>query len=123
MPGATVIPTLPCADVLAAAAWLERAFGFRLRLTIGDHRAQMAVGDDGAVVLTKGEGPASVMVRVPDVDVHHRHAVAAGAETSEPATFPYGERQYSARDPDGHVWTFSQSVDDIDPASWGGSLR
>jgi hypothetical protein len=23
----------------------------------------------------------------------------------------------------GHVWTFSQSIADVDPASWGGVLR
>ncbi len=32
------------------------------------------------------------------------------------------ERQYSALDIGGHRWTFSQSVVDSDPASWGGEL-
>lgn len=34
---------------------------------------------------------------------------------------PYGERQYVAEDPGGHRWTFSQSLVDVDPASWGGT--
>ena len=37
-------------------------------------------------------------------------------------TYPFGERQYSAQDPFGHRWTFSQSVADVDPRDWGGSL-
>jgi uncharacterized glyoxalase superfamily protein PhnB len=40
-----------------------------------------------------------------------------------PVDYPYGERQYSAVDPGGHVWTFSESIADVDPASWGGELR
>jgi uncharacterized glyoxalase superfamily protein PhnB len=40
----------------------------------------------------------------------------------EPETHPFGERQYTVADIGGHVWTFSQSVADIDPATWGGEL-
>jgi hypothetical protein len=36
--------------------------------------------------------------------------------------FEYGERQYTAADPAGHQWTFSETLDDVDPASWGGTL-
>lgn len=39
-----------------------------------------------------------------------------------PTDYPYGERQYTAADPAGHVWTFSQTLADVDPASWGGTL-
>jgi uncharacterized glyoxalase superfamily protein PhnB len=39
-----------------------------------------------------------------------------------PTDYPYGERQYSALDPGGHRWTFSQSIADVDPAAWGGEL-
>jgi len=63
------------------------------------------------------------MVPVPDVDAHHAAAVAAGARVlNPPTTHPYGERQYSVIDPGGHRWTFSQSVADSDPATWGGEL-
>jgi uncharacterized glyoxalase superfamily protein PhnB len=34
----------------------------------------------------------------------------------------YGERQYSAEDPWGHRWTFSQTVADVDPRDWGGII-
>jgi uncharacterized glyoxalase superfamily protein PhnB len=129
IPSATIIPVLGYDDVHEAAGWLCRAFGFRPRLRIGDHRIQLVYGD-GAVV-TSDAGPAddedaprqSVMVRVEDVDAHHAQAVAAGARiVREPASWPYGERQYSAMDPGGHLWTFTQTLADVDPADWGGEL-
>ncbi len=124
MPTATVVPELAYPDVRKAAQWLCRAFGFAPRLWIGDHRAQLCVGD-GALVLTAATEPrpASVMVRVQDVDAHFARARDAGAEIIQaPNTYPYGERQYSCRDAAGHTWTFSQSVADIEPATWGGVL-
>ena len=41
VPSADVIPVLAYPDVPVAAEWLCRAFGFRERLRIGDHRAQL----------------------------------------------------------------------------------
>jgi uncharacterized glyoxalase superfamily protein PhnB len=65
----------------------------------------------------------SLLVRVEDADVHHEQAAAAGARiVSPPTDYPYGERQYTAEDPGGHRWTFSQSLADVDPADWGGVL-
>jgi uncharacterized glyoxalase superfamily protein PhnB len=65
----------------------------------------------------------SIMVRVADVDAHAAQALLAGARVvSPPTTFPFGERQYTVEDLGGHRWTFTQSVADIDPASWGGEL-
>jgi uncharacterized glyoxalase superfamily protein PhnB len=125
MPRASVIPVLPYPDVAAAADWLERAFGFRRRLVIADHRIQMQIGD-GAVALVRGERGAvfgSVMVRVEDARAHYAHAVACGAQvTGEPVAYPYGEKQYSATDPWGQCWTFSETIEDVDPADWGGVL-
>jgi uncharacterized glyoxalase superfamily protein PhnB len=128
MLAADVIPVLNYADVRAAVAWLERAFGFRERLAIADHRSQMTWAGGAVVVASAAPGlpaPAahSVMVRVTDIDAHCAHARSHGARiVNEPTTYPYGERQYTAVDPDGHVWTFSESVDDVDPAAWGGTL-
>jgi uncharacterized glyoxalase superfamily protein PhnB len=124
MPQATVIPVLACPDVTAAAEWLCEAFGFTVRLRIGDHRVQLNVGEGGAVVLAAGSagGGSCVMVRVVDADGHCARASAAGANVLQaPASYPYGERQYSVEDPCGNHWTFSQSVADVDPLSWGGS--
>ena len=45
------------------------------------------------------------------IDAHCAHAKAAGAEIlQEPEDQFYGDRSYRARDPEGHVWTFSQTV-------------
>jgi len=126
IPRSTVIPEIAYPDVLAAADWLCTAFGFAVRLYIGDHRVQLNVGD-GAVILTEQEGTPgrdshSVLVRVPDVDSHHEHARQNGAHVLRPpASYPYGERQYTVEDFAGHRWTFSQSIADVDPLAWGGT--
>jgi len=41
---------------------------------------------------------------------------------SPPTDYPYGERQYSVEDIGGHLWTFSQTIADVDPNVWGGIL-
>lgn len=124
IPWATVIPVLPYPDVVAATAWLCDAFGFSLRLGIGNHRAQLNVGH-GAVILSEQQagdarGAHSVMVRVEDLDRHHEHAIQRGARVLlPPADHPYGERQYRVEDFAGHQWTFSQSIVDADPQKLG----
>ena len=132
IPCSTVIPELAYPDVSRAADWLGGAFGFTVRQRIANHRIQMNVGD-GAIVLTELRGEVapgqadperahSVMVRVEDVDAHWRQAAAVGARVVRPPeTYPYGERQYTAIDPGGHAWTFTQSVADVDPRDWGGT--
>lgn len=128
----TVIPVISYPDVREAAKWLCTVFGFVERLRIADHRVQMRVGE-ASVILSLGlprdevgnasEATHSVIVRIDDVDGHYRKAKAAGAFIlHEPQVFPYGEKQYSAEDLAGHVWVFSQSVADLDPADWGGEL-
>jgi uncharacterized glyoxalase superfamily protein PhnB len=130
MPPAAIIPELAYPDVPAAAAWLCRAFGFTERLRIGTHRVQLTF-DTGALVVTQLPGNTdpvtsaghSIMVRVPDVDQHFARAQQAGAVVLSPPTdYPFGERQYTAADLAGHRWTFSQTIADIDPATWGGTL-
>ncbi|HEX7808697.1 MAG TPA: VOC family protein, partial [Thermoanaerobaculia bacterium] len=72
------------------------------------------------------ETPAShsVMIRVGDANAHFEQAKREGARiASEPVDWPYGERQYTAQDPGGHIWTFTQSIADVDPADWGGVLK
>ena len=121
---AAVMPELDYPDVTAATEWLVRAFGFRVRLRIANHRAHLEYGGAALAVREGLVGPPAghgVMVRVEDVDAHYAHALAAGASVAgPPRAFPYGERQYNAVDLAGHRWTFSQSVADVDPADWGG---
>lgn len=132
MPRATVIPVLAYPDVNQAAAWLCDAFGFSVRLRIGNHRVQLNVGDGAVVVreLSKDEVNAtlgtgqSVMIRVENADAHCNRARNHGARiTQEPTTYPYGERQYSAEDSAGYSWKFSQSVADMHPEEWGGTAE
>lgn len=130
IPNAAVIPELAYADVTTAAKWLCDKFGFKERLRIANHRIQLLVGE-GAVVVTeraphleKADPAHSVLVRVENVDQHHAKALSGGVRiVRPPQTYPFGERQYTAEDFEGHVWTFSQTVDDVDPASWGGILH
>jgi uncharacterized glyoxalase superfamily protein PhnB len=132
IPAATVIPVLVYPDVRAAVAWLEAAFGLVEQVQIGEgHRAQLGVGD-GAVIVADTHGDRrppqpgghdhSVMVRVEDARAHCERAREHGAEIlTEPTDFQYGERQYSAADLAGHVWTFSESIADVAPEEWGGT--
>ena len=125
MPTAVVIPELTVADIHAASSWLAAAFGFTPRLAIGNHRFQMDVAPGGSLVLVAAANrrPASLMFRVEDIGAHGGPARTAGATLiGEPMSYPYGERQYTAEDPDGHRWTFSQTLDDVDPSTWGGQL-
>jgi len=133
IPSATVIPVLIYPDVREAVRWLGEAFGFEERLQIGEsHRSQMRFGD-GAVIAADvrheqrpprpGEVTHSVVVRVDDARAHCERARAAGARiVMEPTDFEYGERQYTAEDLAGHRWTFSETLADVDPAEWGGTL-
>jgi uncharacterized glyoxalase superfamily protein PhnB len=116
----------------AALAWLERAFGFELSMLIegpegdaGSMHAEMSVGGRGRIMVG-GEwadwvkSPASVggantchiHVHLLDgIDAHCAHAREAGADiVEEPSDQFYGDRTYRARDLEGHVWSFAQSV-------------
>ncbi len=132
-PPATVTPVLTYPDVRAAVAWLEEAFGFEERVRIGDgHRAQLRVGDDGAVVVVdiggdraapSGSGVTHLIkVRVPDVDAAFERARDHGGRVVEELrTYEYGERSGVIEDPAGHRWELTQTVRDMAPEEWGGT--
>jgi uncharacterized glyoxalase superfamily protein PhnB len=133
-PTATVTPILIYGEVEKAIDWLCGAFGFkeRLRAPGRDGRishAQIAVAE-GAVMLglrggpfrppRRGELAQYVHVNVDDVDQPFERAKRFGARIVEPPTdMPFGERQYTAEDHEGHRWTFSQHVADVAPEEWG----
>jgi uncharacterized glyoxalase superfamily protein PhnB len=120
------MPELPYRDVVKASDWLCAAFGFSVRLRIGDHRAQLVYGDGAVIAIERGElsaAPQFVLVRVEDANAHHERALRNGALILRPPEdHPYGERQYTAEDLGGHRWTFSESIADVDPTEWGGEL-
>ena len=135
-PAATVVPILVYEDAGQAITWLCGAFGFAERLRaerdgVVTH-AQLVLGD-GAIVLgrqggeyrapRRGEVCQYVVVHVENVDAHFEHAKRFGAKILEPTNNkPFGERQYTAEDPEGHRWTFSQHVADVPPHQWGAKV-
>jgi uncharacterized glyoxalase superfamily protein PhnB len=119
----TIFPILQYTDAHAAIDFLERAFGFE--------RAQVHEDDDGRVVhaeLKRGEdvamlsthrpdseygafgpkpGTTGVYVATEEIDALHDRAKAAGAEIVMGLTdTDYGSRDFTARDPEGNVWSF-----------------
>lgn len=131
-----VVPELAYRDVGAALDWLSTVFGFRelLRHTLPDGRvshADLRTAGGGVVMLTGSQGelrsPADgahacvkVIVFVDDVDEHFAAVEAAGAAALQrPADKPWGLRQYLVRDPEGHLWEFSQHVRDVPAQDWG----
>jgi uncharacterized glyoxalase superfamily protein PhnB len=119
-------------DVRAAVAWLESAFGFGERVRIGeDHRAQLRVGADGAIVVADvrsdqvvpSEGVVThlIKIKVPDVDAAFARARDFGARVlAEPTTYEYGERSCLFEDLAGHRWELTETIRDVEPEEWGG---
>ena len=121
----TVIPGLRYQDAKAAIAFLVDAFGFEPGLVVegeGDiiehgqliHGAGMVMlgstrDDEYSRLVGSDTSPTAtgVYVIVEDVAAHAEQARAAGAEILiEPAEQDYGGSNYTARDPEGHIWNF-----------------
>lgn len=129
IPEGTFIPALsyeqPVGEVVA---WLVGAFGVSERFRAGDDHAQIAFGDGGVLIsglrenLTHGNA-SYLTIRVDNLQGIYDRAKAFGAEiTSEPTEYMYGELQFGAKDLGGHIWHFSQTMRDVDPAEWGATL-
>jgi PhnB protein len=131
----TITPYLLYEDVAAALDWLSAAFGFeeRLRFDGADgyvNHAEMSfrggsimMGDPGPDYRNPkrlGGRTSQLYVYVDDLDAHYERAKAAGAEIQrEPRNEEYGDRRYDALDPEGHLWSFAQHLEDVPPADWG----
>jgi uncharacterized glyoxalase superfamily protein PhnB len=123
----TFYPAMRYADARAAIAWLARAFGFEEHVCYAADdgsvaHAQISFGgglimlgstrDDDYPVETPaviGGLTGSVYVAVPadEIDAHYARATAAGARLRiELHDTDYGSREYSAYDPEGHLWSF-----------------
>ena len=123
-----LIPLLTYQDIAAAHDFLVNAFGFAPG---GVHRSADGEAVHGEVHAgatpiwlhrvtaeyqldsprTVDVANSGLMVRVDDVDAHYERARAAGATIdSEPVDQPYGQREYGARDPEGHRWWFAATI-------------
>jgi uncharacterized glyoxalase superfamily protein PhnB len=116
-------------DPRAALDWLERAFGFERSMVVSDKdgklvHSEMRFGDAYLIIDSEwadrvasplsvsGKNTQTVYLRVAKgLDDHCEKARHSGAEIiQEPQDQVYGDRTYRARDPEGHVWTFSQTA-------------
>lgn len=116
-------------DPWAALDWLEKAFGFKRSMVISDSmghlaHAEMRCGDStlmlgsewadftASPVSVSGKNTQIVHVHLQEaIDAHCARARAAGAAIlMEPTDQFYGDRAYRARDLEGHVWTFAQTI-------------
>jgi uncharacterized glyoxalase superfamily protein PhnB len=118
-----VIPVLIYEDIEAAHDYLVRVFGFtgdgvertpdgmvvHGEVRLGDariwlHRATGTLASPQTLTQLNG----GLVVHVDDVDAHFAHAKAAGAVIDrEPEDQSYGQREYGARDLEGHHWWFA----------------
>jgi uncharacterized glyoxalase superfamily protein PhnB len=124
---ATVIPALQYRDAPAAVDWLCQTFGFEKRMVVPGENGTIAHAEltfgNGMVMLGSrkdtdygrllteprqaGAVTQGLYAIVDDADAHYARAKAAGAEiVMDIRTQDYGGRDYTCRDPEGHVWTF-----------------
>jgi uncharacterized glyoxalase superfamily protein PhnB len=119
-------------DPKAALLFLEAAFGFELFMLIEDGEgnlvhSEMRFGDAAIMVGYEWsddyKSPASIGRKVTqsvgisidtDIYAHCARARAAGMEIlAEPELQFYGDSTYRCRDPEGHIWTVSQTVNAV----------
>lgn len=134
---ATITPALCYVNPKAALDYLRDAFGFDLEMLIEDENgnlahSQMSYGEGKIMVGNEWsenhKSPQSISRKctqtvhiqlTENLDAHCERARKAGMEIlAEPETQFYGDRTYRARDPEGHIWTFAQTVEVVAPAEW-----
>ena len=116
-----IFPVLKYEDAHAAMNFLERAFGFErhavydgenggvahAELKLGDEYVMLGSTSEGDERFNQGAGRYSLYVAVDDPDAHYARAKEAGATIERELTDQdYGSREYTARDPEGNLWSF-----------------
>lgn len=120
----SIYPVLFYRDALAAIAWLKQAFGFEEVLVVPgpeDSVAHAELSFQSAVILLGSNqrergwrSPLDLVginqltyLVVEDVDALYQRFQAAGTEIAiELQDMEYGSREFTARDPEGHYWSF-----------------
>jgi PhnB protein len=135
----TIYPYLLYHSCEDALEWLSKAFGFEEELRYTGEQgyvthAEMRLGDGARIFMgNPGEGyrnpkeqggeTIGLYVYVGDVDAHYERARAAGAQiTEEPVDQEYGDRRYTALDPEGHKWFFATRIAQVAPSEWGATV-
>lgn len=128
----SMYPVLKYEDAHAAIDFLERAFGFErhavydgeqggvghAELKFKDEYVMLGSTNEGEERFNQGAGRYSLYVVVDDPDAHHARARDAGATIErELADQHYGSREYTARDPEGNLWSFGTYRPGADPAA------
>lgn len=108
------------ADAAKGMQFLIDAFGFKeheihkgpngeiahAELTFDNSMVMLGPSGGSEAVFDTGAQAIYVVV-ADDIDAFHDRAVAAGAEIVYPLTDQdYGSRDFAAKDPGGHVWSF-----------------
>jgi uncharacterized glyoxalase superfamily protein PhnB len=124
--GGRIIPALRYRNAAAAIDWLCAVFGFSKKMVVPGEggrvaHAELTLGNGmimlgdveteyGRLVVAPSYGEPvtqGIYIVVENVDVHYTRAKAANAAiVIDIKTQDYGGRDYTARDPEGHVWTF-----------------
>jgi len=117
----SIFPVLKYDDARAAIEFLEAAFGFErhavydgedggvahAELRLGDEYVMLGSTSEGDDRFNQGAGRYSLYVVVDDPDAHLARAKEAGASIERELTDQdYGSREYTARDPEGNLWSF-----------------
>jgi uncharacterized glyoxalase superfamily protein PhnB len=116
-----IYPVLRYKDGVKAMEWLTQIFGFSKHLEVPGTdgnigHAELSLGN-GMIMFasggSQGDGnpwateKSGIYAVVEDIDAHYQRTKAAGAEIVRPlAETDYGSRDYSVRDPEGHLWSF-----------------
>jgi uncharacterized glyoxalase superfamily protein PhnB len=125
-PDPQVVPYLLYADAGAAMDWLIKVFGFTARArdvnSDGTVRHAELVLDNGGVIMLGSPGPdfrgpgelgevtQLQCITITDLPGHRDRARAAGANVSEIGIRANRARSYTADDPEGHRWYFSEPL-------------
>ncbi len=127
----TIFPILRYEDARGAIEWLGATLGFVELFSVPPsgpfvRHAQLKLGtnvvmlgsvrpDDGITTpRTAGTATQALCVYVDDPDAQFERAWAAGAEiVGAPADTDFGSREFSLRDPEGHLWVFGTYRPDV----------
>lgn len=121
-----LFPFLRYKDATAAIEWLSEAFGFEIDMVVpGETDGSIAhaqMRHRGSIVMLGSFQDDDLGLRAPtdlggvnqgiyvvidDAEAHYATAKAAGAEiVMELTRTDYGSHDYSAKDPEGNLWSF-----------------